>query len=205
TVAMDDCFFMLHTAYGLFWIFSGSLNTKSAVLPPSNKVVAMPDDAMANAMPFFDRISVRVIEMRNVLPLPPGVSKKKESTITEEVRTSGCSAEAISARHKEAHKIDMEEIEASLNQQDSDSPAESSDYADIGDEQLANRITKLSTKNIEKTEWHVTRDIYKSAFEEVCSFISENIIQNKNSYFLSFLESLFATSIINLDLTKSLQ
>lgn len=100
---------------------------------------------------------------------------------------------------------------------------------EIGDEQLANRITKFSTRNelilyhkicklnftntqqaqkksnMEKTEWHVTRDIYKSAFEEVCSFICENIIKKKKCYFLSFLESLFATSIINLDPTKSLQ
>ena len=34
-------------------MFKGSLNAELAVLSPSNKVAAMPKDAMANAMPFL--------------------------------------------------------------------------------------------------------------------------------------------------------
>lgn len=37
----------------------------------------MPDDATANAMPLFDRISARISEITNVLPVPPGASQKK--------------------------------------------------------------------------------------------------------------------------------
>ena len=40
-------------------MFNGSLNAECAVLPPSNKVAAIPDDATANAMKFFGRISAR--------------------------------------------------------------------------------------------------------------------------------------------------
>lgn len=57
--------------------------------------------------------------------------------------------------------------------------------------------------NVEKTEWHLTREIHKSAFEEVCTFVSENIIKKKNSYFITFLHALFAESVANLDPTKS--
>ena len=46
-------------------------------MSPSNKAAAMPDDATANAMPLFDRISARISEMRIVLPVLPGASKKK--------------------------------------------------------------------------------------------------------------------------------
>jgi len=41
----------------------------------------MPDYAMANAMPLFDRILARISEMRNVLPVPLGASKKKKKRI----------------------------------------------------------------------------------------------------------------------------
>jgi len=37
----------------------------------------MPDDATVNAMPLFNRILARIIEIRNVLPVTPGASKKK--------------------------------------------------------------------------------------------------------------------------------
>lgn len=60
-------FFMWHTAFELFWIFSGNLNAEWAVLPLSNKVAAMSDYATPNMMPLFDRISARISEMRNVL------------------------------------------------------------------------------------------------------------------------------------------
>jgi hypothetical protein len=51
TVAKDDYFSISHTASELFWIFSGNLNAKWAVLTPSNNVAAISDDATANAMP----------------------------------------------------------------------------------------------------------------------------------------------------------
>lgn len=36
----------------------------------------------------------------------------------------------------------------------------------------------------DKTDWHKMRDIYKIAYEEVCSFVSQNII-NKKDYIYS--------------------
>ncbi|CAH0558581.1 unnamed protein product [Brassicogethes aeneus] len=91
---------------------------------------------------------------------------------------------------------------------------------EMGDEQLVKRITESrnevilyhkicrlqftnaqqsqKTSNAEKTEWHLTRDIYKLAFEEVCSFVSKNIIKNHD-----FLNSLFAGCVANHDPSKS--
>ncbi|KAL4718511.1 hypothetical protein ACJJTC_002714 [Scirpophaga incertulas] len=100
---------------------------------------------------------------------------------------------------------------------------------DMDDEQLINRITEMSAGNqpilyhkicklnytnelqqqkklnTEKTEWHQTRNIHKLAFEDVCSFISDNIVRKKNSYFLDFLQALFAESVTIHDPTKSTQ
>ena len=59
---MDDCFFYV-PLYGLFWIFRGSLKAEWAVLSPSNKVAAMPEDAAANGMPLFYSISAKIKEM----------------------------------------------------------------------------------------------------------------------------------------------
>lgn len=37
----------------------------------------MPDDAMANAIFCYDRILARINDIRNILPVPSGASKKK--------------------------------------------------------------------------------------------------------------------------------
>jgi hypothetical protein len=63
---------------------------------------------------------------------------------------------------------------------------------EMGDEQLSNRITVMSTRNevilYQKSQWHVTRDIHKLAFEEVCCFVPENIIKSSKCYFLIFFK-----------------
>lgn len=46
----------------------------------------------------------------------------------------------------------------------------------------------------EKTEWHRSRDIHAKAFEQVCQFVLENVIEKKQCFFLSFLKSLFIDS-----------
>ena len=50
-----------------------------SILPPGSNVAAIPDDAIANAISFFDRIDARISYITNVLPVPPGASKKKIS------------------------------------------------------------------------------------------------------------------------------
>ncbi|GFS97840.1 uncharacterized protein TNCV_2018021 [Trichonephila clavipes] len=44
--------------------------------PPSKRVAAIPDDAIASAILFCNLIVARIIEIRQVLPVPPGASKK---------------------------------------------------------------------------------------------------------------------------------
>ena len=57
---------------------NGNLNAECAVLPPSTKVAAMPDGATANAIFCCDRIFARVDDIKNVLPIPSGASKKEK-------------------------------------------------------------------------------------------------------------------------------
>lgn len=98
---------------------------------------------------------------------------------------------------------------------------------EVGDEQLINRITELSGRNeviiyhnickvnlrnaqtlqktskAEKTEWHKTRDVHKLAFDEICSFISHNVIDKRNCYFLSYLNALYSEYFANIDTNKT--
>ena len=46
-----------------------------------NNVAAIPDDAIANAISFFDRIDARISFIINVLPVPPGALKKNFSNV----------------------------------------------------------------------------------------------------------------------------
>jgi hypothetical protein len=99
---------------------------------------------------------------------------------------------------------------------------------EMGDEQLSNRITVMSTRNevilyhkicklnytnalqskmrseAQKSPWHITRDIHKLVFEEVCCFLSENIIKSSKCYFSKFLKSLFVEFASNLDRNTSI-
>ncbi|GFR03068.1 hypothetical protein TNCT_549021 [Trichonephila clavata] len=50
------------------------LNVLFALL--SKRVAAIPEDAIASAILFCDLIVARIIEIRKVLPVPPGASKK---------------------------------------------------------------------------------------------------------------------------------
>lgn len=50
TAAIPFFFLMFHIAFALLWMSNGSLNAECVVRPPSNKVAAMPDDAIANAI-----------------------------------------------------------------------------------------------------------------------------------------------------------
>ena len=62
---------------GLLYMSDGNLNAECAVRPPSNKMAAMPDDAISNAVFCCDRIFARINDIKNVLSVPPGASKKK--------------------------------------------------------------------------------------------------------------------------------
>jgi hypothetical protein len=56
----------------------GSLNAECSVRPPSNKVAAMPDEAIANTIFCCERIFARINDIKNVFPVPPSASKKKK-------------------------------------------------------------------------------------------------------------------------------
>jgi hypothetical protein len=58
---------------------NGSLNAEYAVRPPSNKVAAMTDEAIANAIFCCDRIFARINDIKNVFSIPPGAAQKKKS------------------------------------------------------------------------------------------------------------------------------
>ncbi|VDK77266.1 unnamed protein product [Onchocerca ochengi] len=48
-------------------------------LKAGRNVADITDDARAKAMPFWDRTVARINLIRNILPIPPGASKKKIS------------------------------------------------------------------------------------------------------------------------------
>lgn len=58
-------------------MFKCNLSAECASLPPSSRVAAMPDDAIANAKFPSDRILAKISEIKKVFPVPPGASKKK--------------------------------------------------------------------------------------------------------------------------------
>jgi hypothetical protein len=58
---------------------NGNIIAECAVLPPSSKVAAMLDDAIANDIFFCDRIFARINDIKNVLPVPSGASKEKNT------------------------------------------------------------------------------------------------------------------------------
>ncbi|GFT27828.1 hypothetical protein TNCV_10461 [Trichonephila clavipes] len=76
TAAIPLFFLMLHCIWFIMNV-QWRLNVECAVRPPSSKVAAMPDDATANAIFCCDRILARINDIKNVLPVPPGASKKK--------------------------------------------------------------------------------------------------------------------------------
>ncbi|VDK78737.1 unnamed protein product [Onchocerca ochengi] len=65
--------------------FSDRPNTKipKLTLTWSEKNAAVPDDARAMAMSFWDRIAARINLIRNVLPVLPGASKKISNSLIE--------------------------------------------------------------------------------------------------------------------------
>ncbi|CAH0731406.1 unnamed protein product, partial [Brenthis ino] len=54
-----------------------------------------------------------------------------------------------------------------------------------------------------KTDWHVSRDMHKKAFEELCQFVTNNIIRKNQCYFLSFLKNLFIDFAKSQDINSS--
>ena len=58
-------------------------------------------------------------------------------------------------------------------------------------------LDKTSTNKqiTEKKTWHKKRDVHRIAFEQVSMFVKDNIIEKKNSYFLSYLETTYRDSL----------
>jgi hypothetical protein len=73
--AVPDCFVKLQVLVSPILI--GILNLEWAVRPPGNIDAAIPDVAVVMAISPLDRTLARSALYRNVLPMPPGPSKKK--------------------------------------------------------------------------------------------------------------------------------
>ena len=58
-------------------MFNANFKAEWAVLPLGSNVAAISDEARAKAMSFWDRIAARINLIKNILPVPPGASKKK--------------------------------------------------------------------------------------------------------------------------------
>ncbi|GFT13407.1 uncharacterized protein TNCV_3200511 [Trichonephila clavipes] len=71
-VKENEDLLILDVGVSITYIFNGNFNAECAVRPPSKRVAAIRDDAIL----FCDLIDARIIEIRNVLPVPPGASKK---------------------------------------------------------------------------------------------------------------------------------
>ncbi|GFW82549.1 hypothetical protein TNCV_1794421 [Trichonephila clavipes] len=56
--------------------YIGKLKAESAVRPPTSRVAAMPEEAIATAMSFSFLTKANSKWSRKVLPVPPGASKK---------------------------------------------------------------------------------------------------------------------------------
>jgi len=54
----------------------GILSLECAVLPPGNNSAAIPDDATASAILFFDLIKFNNCVFKKLFPVPPGPSTK---------------------------------------------------------------------------------------------------------------------------------
>lgn len=60
---------VLHVRSTKICMFSGIFKAKWAILPPRNNIAVVLYDARARAMSFWDRISVRINLIKNVLPV----------------------------------------------------------------------------------------------------------------------------------------
>ena len=81
------------------------MRAERAVFPPSRSVAAIPEDAIAKAIPLFDLIEAKVTVIRKVLPVPPGASRLlwyKFRKIVFDVLSQGNNIEVRFARN---HKV----------------------------------------------------------------------------------------------------
>lgn len=69
---IPDVFEMLHVGFSMNCILSGSLRAECAVLAPSIKVAAIPEEARAKAIYPFERILARIKEIKQVFPVLSG-------------------------------------------------------------------------------------------------------------------------------------
>lgn len=66
-----------------------------------------------------------------------------------------------------------------------------------------NQVALLNSAQKEKTEWHKMREKHRKAYENVCRFVYENIIQQEQSYDLSFLHSMYLSFLSDGDLVSN--
>ena len=51
------------------------------------------------------------------------------------------------------------------------------------------------SSDTQKSVWHFKREIYQTAYEEVCSYITENVIGKRNCFFLSFFTRMYTGNL----------
>ena len=71
------CFPILQVGFSWLFRLRGNLKAECAVLPPSSRVAAIPLEAVAKATCCHHLTLAKIRFMINVLPVPPGASRKK--------------------------------------------------------------------------------------------------------------------------------
>ena len=69
-------FLMLHIGSSCLCASRGILNLECRVRPPDSSVAAIPLEAVARAISFFERIVANTVLIKNVFPVSPGASRK---------------------------------------------------------------------------------------------------------------------------------
>ena len=67
---------MLHKGTSVLYRSNGILKVLCKVRPPTKRVAAIPLEAVASAILFSDQSFAKIRLSRNVLPVPPGASRK---------------------------------------------------------------------------------------------------------------------------------
>lgn len=74
TFAIAECFDMLHAGSSTVCKFNGSFNLEWAVQQLSSNVAPTPDEATDTAISDLARTVIKIKDIRNVLPVPPGAA-----------------------------------------------------------------------------------------------------------------------------------
>jgi len=64
-------------------------------------------------------------------------------------------------------------------------------YHDLCRKSYMNKVRSVQTATQEKNEWHFIREVHKKAFQLICQYVGDKIINQKSNCFLSFLKMMY--------------